>query len=268
MKDNLRIVCCILLSAVGFMGMFTGCPQEQPVPDTVRLAISPDYPPYSYLYQGKLTGIDVELGEMIAKEAGRKLKIVNGEFSELVDMIGEGRADMAACALAVTAERRKSADFSDPYEFAGQTFLVRARDNIQYLTDMRERPGFRIAAEKGSTGYMLIEKYLKERDSSIRLISCSGNREAVEWLLKEECDAVILDPLVARCLCMEQPSKLDILRDLLNHEEFAVAVSRYDSQLLAAANRVIHRLWQSGDLYNLQQKHMKQSMGSKDNDVP
>ena len=210
----------------------------------------------------------MELCGKIAAEAGRELQIVNGKFSELVGMVAAGEADMAACALAVTEERRRAAAFSDPYEFAGQTFLVRSGENIRYLTDMRERPGFRIAAESGSTGYALIADYLKERESSIRLVGFSGNREALKALLEKRVDALILDPLVARCLRMEQPEKLDILRDLLNHEEFAVAISRRDPQLLAAANRVIHRLWESGELYELQQKHMKQSMHRGENNVP
>lgn len=245
-----------------------GCSREKTPAKSVRLAVSPDYPPYVYRHQGKLTGIDVELCEMIAEEAGRELRIVNGKFSELVGMVGKGEADMAACALAVTAERRRVVAFSDPYEFAGQTFLVRSGENIRYLTDMREKPGFRISAETGSTGYTLIARFLEERDSSIRLTGCASNRKAVEALLDKQTDAVILDPLVARCLRMEQPEKLDILRDLLNHEEFAVAVSRRDPQLLAAANRVIHRLWKSGELYELQRKHMRQSRSEGGNDVP
>ena len=54
-----------------------------------------------------------------------------------------------------------------------------------------------------------------------------------------------------------------------HHEEFGVAVSPRDPQLLAAANRVIHRLWESGELERLQQKHMKQSLnGGERADVP
>lgn len=269
MKNNRCTVRIALLGAAISVCLFGGgCSQEAESKGNVRMALSPDYPPYAYLHQGKLTGIDVDLGEMIAKEAGRGFEIVNGDFSELIGLVGAGKADMAACALAVTAERRESVAFSDPYEFAGQTFLVRAGENIRYLTDMREKPGFRIAAETGSTGYTLIAKYLKASGIPIRLIGCPGNREAVEELLNHRNDAVILDPLVARCLQMEYPGKLEILRDLLNHEEFAVAVSRHDPQLLAAANRVIHRLWESGELYELQQKHMKQSMNREGNDVP
>lgn len=87
--------------------------------------------------------------------------------------------------------------------------------------------------------------------------------------MEKQNDAVILDPLVARCLQMEHPEEVDILHDQLNHEEFGVAVSPRDPQLLAAANRVIHRLWESGELERLQQKHMKQSLnGGERADVP
>lgn len=262
MKNNLISSRAVLLCAVISIGIFIcGCRKNgAPSEKNVRLAVASDYPPYAYLHQGRLTGIDVELGEMIAKEAGRELRIVNGSFASLVNLVEHGKADMAICALAITASRRKIVAFSDPYEFAGQSFLVRSGEKIRYLTDMREKIGFRIGAETGSTGYMLIEKLLKENDISMQLTGYSGNREAVKALLKRQNDAVILDPLVARCLQMEYPEQLEILQDLLNHEEFAVAVSIHDPSLLAAANRVIHRLWKTGELYALQQKHMKQSL--------
>ncbi len=260
MKNNRRLIHTVLLGMLVCTGVISGCSEKMAPSNSVRMAVPPDYPPYAYLYQGKLTGIDLELGEMIAKEAGRELRIVNGNFSELVDLVRQKKADMAICALAITPERREAVLFSDPYEFAGQTFLVRSGENIRYLTDMKGKTGFRVGAETGSTGYTLIAKYLQGNAVPIRLTGYVGNREAVKALLQKQNDAVILDPLVARCLQMEYPGKLEILRDLLNHEEFAVAVSRGDPSLLAAANRVIHRLWKSGELYALQEKHMKQSL--------
>ena len=259
MKNKYGIVCALLFGAIFSAGFFAGCSKGEGRECVVRMAVSSDYPPYAYLHRGKLTGIDVEIGEQIAKEAGGKLQIVNGHFSDLIELVRQGKADLAICALAVTPERRRAVLFSDPYEFAGQTFLVRSGENIRYLTDMKEHYGFRIGAETGSTGYTLIAKYLKESGIPIRLIGYIGNREALKALLNRQIDAVILDPLVARCLLMEYPGRLEILQDLLNHEEFAVAVSRCNPRLLDAANRVIHRLWNSGKLYELQQKHMKQS---------
>lgn len=259
MKNNRGLSFAVLFCSLVFAVLTAGCSKEKTPLESIRMAVSPDYPPYAYFHQGRLTGIDVELGEMIAKEAGRELRIVNTDFSSLVELVRQGKADLAICALAVTPERRESVCFSDPYEFAGQTFLVRSGENIRYLTDMKTY-GFRIGAESGSTGYTLIAKYLKGSGIPMRLIGYVGNREAVKALLKKQNDAVILDPLVARCLQMEYPGKVEILRDLLNHEEFAAAVSRKDPSLLRAANRVIHRLWKSGELYALQQKHMKQSL--------
>lgn len=271
MKNNIYRSCVVLLGAVILSCVFAGCSGEEPLSGgrVIRMAVAADYPPYAYEYQGRLTGIDVELGEMIAREAGRELRIVNGDFSQLIELIQRREADMAICALAVTVERRRMVEFSDPYEFAGLTFLVRSGEGIHYLTDMRGQPGFRIGAENGSTGYGLISKYLKESGLPMQLISYVNNREALKGLLEKQNDAVILDPLVARCLQMEHPEEVDILHDQLNHEEFGVAVSPRDPQLLAAANRVIHRLWESGELERLQQKHMKQSLnGGERADVP
>ncbi len=269
MKNKSCRISIMLLFMAFAVGICAGCTQEEmKSTGAVRMATVPDYPPYAYMYQGKLTGIDVELGEMIAKEAGREFQIVNAEFSELVGLVGAGKADMAACALAVTAERRNIVAFSDPYEFAGLTFLVRLGENIRYLTDMRDKTGFRIGADTGSTGYILVDKFLKKSGMPIRIIAYSDNRKAVEGLQKKENDAVILDPLVARCLQMEHPEELEILRDQLNHEEFAVAVSLRNPQLLAAANRVIHRLWESGELSRLVQKHLKQSLKIGEHNAP
>ena len=142
MKNSHILIHAVLLCATIFVGIFSfGCKKnEAPAEKKIRLALVSDYPPYVYFHQGKLTGIDVELGKMIAKEAGRELQIVNGTFYSLINLVGEGKADMAICALAVTNPRRKIVAFSDPYEFAGQTFLVRSGENIRYLTDMREKP--------------------------------------------------------------------------------------------------------------------------------
>ncbi len=258
MKSKLIRMALLWMSMIA--GILTGCSEEKSQQPIIRFAVSPDYPPYAYLHQGKLTGIDVELGEKIAQEMGKELCIVSGDFSDLIELIREGKADMASCALAITEERRKVADFSDPYEFAGLAFLVRSGEDIYYLTDMKEKYGFRIGAELGSTGYTLIERYLNESGIPMKLYGYSGNREAVKALLQKQNDAVILDPLVAKCLQMEYPKELDILRDQLNHEEFAVAVSRREPELLAAANRVIHRLWKSGEIMELQRKHMQQSL--------
>ena len=271
MKNKGSRLRAALLGLVLAAGLAAGCSRDEAATGggrTVRLAVAPDYPPYAYRHQGELTGIDVELGALIAQEAGGELRIVPGDFSELLELVRQGKADMAICALAVTAERREAAAFSDPYEFAGQTFLVRAGENIRYLTDMRGKEGFRIGAETGSTGFQLIDRFLGETRLPMRLIGYAGNREAVADLLEKRNDAVILDPLVARCLQMEHPEQLEILRDQLNHEEFAVAVARREPRLLAAANRVIHRLWRSGELRALQQKHIRQSMKRGENDAP
>ncbi len=262
MKNKCLTIFIILLCIVAGAAIcyYLPTPQHDSKREVIRMAISPDYPPYSYMYKGELTGIDVEIGKMIAAEAGCKLRIDCDSFSNLIDSIRLREADMAICALAITEKRRKSAVFSDPYEFAGQVFLIRKEESIHSLFDMKGRVGFRIGAEEGSSGYLMIEHFLRENHGQAQLIGYPNNREATTALINNKLDAIILDPLVARSLQMEYPGRMDILKDPLNHEAFAVAVSPDAPQLLAVANRVIHRLWKTGEIYLLQEKHIKQAL--------
>ncbi len=220
----------------------------------LRVAVVDDYRPYVYVHQGKLTGIDVEIAQMIARRLGRELEVVTVTFPELIECVKSRRTDMAMTALAVTEERRRFVNFSDPYEFAGMTFLVRAAENIRHIPDMKERSSFLVGVEMGSTAYELID-----RDKEFRLVGYSGNREAVQALLNFQNDAVLMDYMVALMMQLEHPDRLVVLSDKLNHEEFAVAVNKKDAELLRAANEVIHELWKSAQLRELQQKHVKQA---------
>lgn len=260
MKTNLLLLALLALIGVTLiasrLGTFSPKSSDK---DTVRMVCSLSHPPYVYMHEGKITGIDVELGEMIAKEAGRKLQISTVEFSQLIEMIGRKAADMALSALAITKSRRESVGFSDPYAFGGMILMVRSNENLHYLTDMEDRTGFRIGAEKGSTGYLIMEKYLKESKKRVDLFAYPKIEEAATALLNGEIDAVISDLLVARGMQVDYPGRMDILHDMVNHDALAVAISKDDPELLQAANRVIHRLWKSGDIYALEKKHVAQA---------
>ena len=245
----------LLFGFVGAAALLTGCTEQSKPSEVIRLAVVADYRPYVYSFKGGLEGIDIDIARMIAQETGRRLEFSPVTFTELVESVSQKKADMAMSALAVTEERRKLVEFSDPYEFAAMTILVRAGENIRHLPDMLETEGFRVGAEEGSTAYELID-----RGKSLKLIGYPGNREAVAALLNHKNDAVALDEMVAVMMTLEYPGQLQRLGDKLNHEEFAVAVAKGDKKLLEAANKVIHRLWESGELEKIQHKHARQAM--------
>jgi polar amino acid transport system substrate-binding protein len=74
----------------------------------------------------KVVGFDIELAQYVAQKLGRKLEIVNMDFSAMIPALISGKVDMIAACITVTQERSQRVLFSAPYYTGGIAALVRA----------------------------------------------------------------------------------------------------------------------------------------------
>lgn len=82
----------------------------------VALAAEPT-PPFSFsISNGQKIGMDIDLAETMAKRIGVKLVwVMANSFSETIEILNSGKADVAISSLYPTLERLELAHFSDPY---------------------------------------------------------------------------------------------------------------------------------------------------------
>lgn len=69
--------------------------------------------------EGRWTGITVDLVRLLADDLGRPLEIRETALEEMLRGLEEGRFDLAAAALTITAEREGRVDFSHAYFSSG-----------------------------------------------------------------------------------------------------------------------------------------------------
>ena len=103
-------------------------PSAPPGARVVRLAVSVGDMPWAAEKQGRYVGHDVEMIETFAAAQGFRLEIASMDFSGLVAALASGKADMAADAISITAERSKLVDFSEPYTVLTAYMLARQKD--------------------------------------------------------------------------------------------------------------------------------------------
>ena len=77
--------------------------------------------------EGSWTGITIELWDRIAGRLGVPFRYQDMGLAEMLDAVAEGRADAAAAALTITAEREGRVDFSHPYLTSGLGIAVPQR---------------------------------------------------------------------------------------------------------------------------------------------
>ncbi|MDK9717763.1 MAG: ABC transporter substrate-binding protein/permease [Trichlorobacter sp.] len=85
--------------------------------------------PFSFQSNGKLTGLDIELSQLIGKQLGKKIEIVDMNFEALIPALQSGKIDFALSNFNVTEERKKLILFSLPYIENDISALVRRSDN-------------------------------------------------------------------------------------------------------------------------------------------
>ena len=92
---------------------------------TVRLGTNAAFPPFEYVEGNEIIGFDICMGQLIARECGANLEVIDMSFDSLIPALASGAIDFIAAGMSVTEERQKNVDFSVPYFESEQVIIVR-----------------------------------------------------------------------------------------------------------------------------------------------
>ena len=85
----------------------------------LRVAVQTQGPPVSYVdTKGNRTGFAVELVEMMAKDMGVKLKLLDYDWKGLIPAVTSGKADFLAADMTPNAKRALVLIFTEPYMYS------------------------------------------------------------------------------------------------------------------------------------------------------
>ena len=92
--------------------------------NSISYAVESGQKPFSYMKDGKISGYDVELMILFAREYGYGLDIQDVSFAGILTGIEQGKYDMAGSGITITEERKESMEFSDPYHTEEMILVV------------------------------------------------------------------------------------------------------------------------------------------------
>ncbi|MCB2294779.1 transporter substrate-binding domain-containing protein [Clostridium algoriphilum] len=104
----------------------------------ITFALSGGYPPFNFISpDDKLTGFDVEIGKEVAKRLDVKYESVTTDWSGILEGLRSGRYDGIFGSMAVTPERLKVVNFTDPYYNSGAQLVVPKDSKIKSINDLK-----------------------------------------------------------------------------------------------------------------------------------
>ncbi len=218
---------------------------------TLVMATNASFPPYEYYENEKIVGIDAEVAELIAQKLGMTLEIKDMEFSSIIGAVQTGSVDFGMAGMTVTEERLVTVDFSDTYATAVQSVIVKEDSEIAAVEDLE---GKKIGVQESTTG----DIYATDDFGDENVKRFSKGNDAVAALSAGIVDAVIIDNEPAKNYVAANEG-LKILDTSYAEEEYAIAISKDNTELKDKINAALAELKADGTLDAIVAKYIPEN---------
>lgn len=218
--------------------------------DTLRIACDENFPPYNFIEQGEVVGLDAEIVAAIAGQAGDTVQFEPHPWSRVQQLLERGEID-AAFQFVGRPDRFERYFMIGPHRIGRTVFAARPESTAGYraLEDLR---GLRIGVIRGYT-------YGAGFDDAAFLTKDAGagdNRQLVRMLAAGRVDLIIGDSATlsyfARLDALNMEMKL--LPRALDEVPRYIAVPRSRPAVAARLERGLQQLRGNGGLVAILQK--------------
>ena len=253
MKKIISVFLAVALMALCFAGCGSQGTTLADVQKAGKLTIatSPDFPPFESLGEdGAVTGIEIDILNLICQELGVELVIEQVNFDSVLTGVQAGKYDMGVSGISVTPAREENTLFTDPYCLAAQAIVVLNGSEITCKADLT---GKTIAVQSGTTA----EAYCL--DNGYTFNSYTANTDAQEALLAGKVDAWVIDDLTAADMVKlynaENGEMMVVLDEAMTTEPYAFAFAFGSEDLVEKINGIINGLVADGTVAEIFAKY-------------
>lgn len=215
----------------------------------IKVAADTTFPPFEMEENGKVTGFDVELINAIAAKENLKVNMQTMDFQGLIPALQTGTIDVAVAGITITPKRAEMVNFSKPYYHSGLSILVKKDSTIKGLANLK---GKTVAVKLGTTADLMMSK-----DKSVKVKRFNNIDDAYNELQNGGAQAVIFDNPVNQNYINTGHNNVKVVGGLLTGEDYGIAVSKKDPELLKKINDGLDKLIASGEYKQLYTKYFK-----------
>lgn len=204
---------------------------------------------------GQPQGYSVELCKAVAegvteqlKRQGLKVRWVKLTIQDRIDAVRTGKVDLECSTTTWTLSRQQLVDFSLVTFVDGGSLLVRSDAQLAHLADFG---GKRIAAISGTTTERSLRQQLERRSVKAELVPIKTRDEGLTLLREGQVDALASDRTALIGVVVMSGSgggQYKLLDQDFSIEQYALMLRRGDHDFRLAVNRVLARIYRSGDI--------------------
>ena len=285
MKKIIALTLCLVM-LLACATVFTSCGD-----DTIIVQTNAFFAPFEYYEGTTIKGVDVDIMNMVGEKLGKKIEFKNVEFAAIIDNVKAGEVcDAGAAGITITDERKDKVDFSTPYYTSVQyviyakndtTVTTKTVNGVEYIV-WDALAGKTIGTQTDTTGWIYTDGEINATEDNdygyagVLYGTNTGHKNfdnaqlAADGIGAKMVDVVIIDELPAqyivansdtlKCVPLYYAGETDA-EDAPVEEQYAICVTKGNTELLNAINEVLEDLMKKGadgktEIDKLLMKHM------------
>lgn len=260
---------CVAAAVIGATALLsmTACDNN-----TIYVDTNAFFAPFEYYDGTNIVGVDVDIMNLVGEKLGKKVVFENTDFGVIIDNVASGKKyDCGAAGITITEARQEQVDFSTPYFtsvqyviYKGDTLSVDGTaDGVEYIL-WESLADLRIGVQKDTTGDIYVDGEInaqKDNDygydgvlygTNTTLTRYNSAQLAVDAIGSNMVDIVVVDKLPAEYIVKNNTTSdlhcyaLYYDEETATEEQYAICVTKGQTELLAAINEVLAELGESG----------------------
>lgn len=219
---------------------------------TFVLGLDDSFPPLGYRSDdNEIVGYDIDLGKEVAKRLGVSFKAQPIDWDAKEMELNTKRIDCIWNGFTMTDERINALSFSKPYLNNEQVLVVRAKDNIKSLSDMK---GKVVGLQSGSSAQEAVDGNTSFKDSLGSIVFFKDNVTALNDLGIGGVDGVVMDSVVANYAISEGNLPYVIVDEALSRESYGIGFRKEDAQLRDEVQKILEEMAKDGTVARISTK--------------
>lgn len=253
MKKKALVV--LLAMAMVFTFMLSACGGGGSEDDTLTVVTEATFPPFESTDEesGEIVGFDPEMMAAIAEDQGLKLEWVNMEFDSLIPALQSDQGDIICAGMnKLAGDRAQKVDFGDTYFESDLMLLVPIDSDLTGIDSVKS--DMKLASQIGTTGGDKVQE-MQEAGQIAEGIVLNQWTDCYLQMQNGEVQGVVVDKPVGEAYLNSHSDTAKFVGDPFgDHEEFAFAVQKGNTELLEKLNTGLANIKANGKYQELVDK--------------
>lgn len=212
--------------------------EDAPHAPSLRVAVTPNSPPYAFRQRGELVGLEIDFAHELAAALGRPLQLVELPWDDLIPAVRAHRVDLVMAGMTITPGRQVQIAFSDPYLRSGLLTIMR-RENVADFKSVAKV--LRTTEPIGVISATTAERFVREHAPNAAVTVYPDIQAAIDELRERRVTLVVHDAPVCIWYAGGDEANLGVLLELLDDEKLGWGMARDDQALRTSVNDVLAR---------------------------